>query len=747
MKKISHNILRQGWFAGHEFNFFRKYFKAKNFRNVFALIVFFLFATSGTQAQLTVNTSMSPQQLVQNVLLGVGVSINNVAYSGSSSSIGHFTGGGGTNLGLSSGVVMSTGVVDGSQGSPLLGSAVGNFASTDLHEPGDNDLLSLSGGDSCFDATILQFNFIPLSDTIKFRYVFASEEYPEYVCSKYNDVFGFFLSGPGIAGPYSNNSINIAKIPGTNLPVAINTVNNGNQGIYTENDCTTLSFSSDYVDNEAQGGTTVVFDGFTVVFTTWHVVQACKQYHIKLAIGDIGDGIFDSAVFLDAGSFSSTSVDVVSTTTNDVLATDTTAIKGCTDNILTFTRSGSSIANPLTVQINITGSAVNGVDYTLLPTSVTFGAGQSTTTLTVHPIWNGIPSGPKDVIVTIPGITPCVTFIPKVTIHLYDPNPIVVTLRSDTSIICPQPFIIPAIASGGNGTLNYSWNNGLGINPSITVTPFNTTTYAVTVGDACGLENAIDSVTISMPQYNPVRVIISPDTIICSGGTAVLSVSASGGIGDHYYLWSDSLGTNTTVSVSPLQATTYTVSVTDSCGLLTTVNVTVTVVGVVAQFTYNYASNDIINFVNQSVGGTNYVWDFGDNTTSNLENPTHTFADTGYFIVQLTATDAEGCVSVVQHGVLVYPPFHLYVPNAFTPDNDGLNDFFAPVAVGVIKSEMYIFNRWGNMFYHTTEDRPRWDGRDNKGEKAELGVYVYLLIFVTPEGKEHTSRGIVTLVR
>ena len=339
------------------------------------------------------------------------------------------------------------------------------------------------------------------------------------------------------------------------------------------------------------------------------------------------------------------------------------------------------------------------------------------------------------------------TLIPKVTIHLYDPNPIVVTLRNDTSIICPQSFQIPAQASGGNGALTYLWNNGLGTNPSITVTPYSTTTYAITVGDACGLENAVDSMTITMPQYNPVSVVISPDTTICSGGTAILSVSASGGIGNHYYSWSDSLGSNSTVSVSPLQATTYTVSVTDSCGLLTTASVTVTVVGVVAQFTYVYQSNDEISFINQSVGGTNYLWDFGDNTSSNLENPTHTFADTGYFIVQLTATDAEGCISIVQHGVQIYPPFHLYVPNAFTPDNDGLNDFFAPVAVGVIKSEMYIFNRWGNMLFHTTEDRPRWDGKDSKGEKVELGVYVYLLNFVTPEGHQHTSRGIVTLVR
>src|SRR5690606_1780277 len=74
---------------------------------------------------------------------------------------------------------------------------------------------------------ILEFDFVPNGDSLMFRYVFASKEYPGYTCSSFNDAFGFFISGPGINGPFSNNAINIALIPGTDVPVAINTLNSG----------------------------------------------------------------------------------------------------------------------------------------------------------------------------------------------------------------------------------------------------------------------------------------------------------------------------------------------------------------------------------------------------------------------------------------------------------------------------------------------------------------------------------------
>ena len=712
----------------------------------YLLIVLFVFwSHSPSFGQLNVSMGYSPQQLVQNVLLGSGVSVSNVFYSGNSNSIGYFTGGGSTNLGLGSGVVMSTGNVN---GNPSLGSGVSGFASDDIGASGDNDLEKLlTTTNSSYDASILQFDFVPLSDTIKFRYVFASEEYPEYVCSQYNDVFGFFLSGPGISGPYSNNSVNIAKIPGTTLPVAINSVNNGNAGgSYSTSDCTSLSYSGEYVDNEANGGTTIVFDGFTVVFYAWYLVQPCQQYHIKLAVGDVGDGIYDSAVFLEAGSFSTSSVSVAATTTNAALATDSTAIEGCTDNILTFTRSGS-LANPLTVQLNVSGNAINGVDYIQIPTSITFNAGQSTITQVIDPIYDGIVEGMENVVVSIPQTTACTSFEPKVTIHIFDPTPISLSVMDDTSTVCPATFTIIANASGGNGSLSYLWGNGLGTGNSIQVTPFSTSSYYITITDECGFQEVSDTVTISIPLYNPLQVFTSEGPTICAGDQANLSVSATGGIGNYMFSWSNGLGSNDSVNVNPMQTTTYIVTVTDSCGMYQTGNITVNVLPVQADFSYTYITNNQIDFTNLSLNGSHFQWDFGDGNSSNLENPTNFYADTGIYVVSLTIINDVGCVSTVQHPVEVYPPYHLYVPNAFTPDDDGLNDYFFPVAVGVLKSEIMIFDRWGCILFQSSERNASWNGRDSNGEKVQMGVYVYLLNYETPIGQKYKSYGTVTLLR
>ena len=129
---------------------------------------------------------------------------------------------------------------------------------------------------------ILEFDFVPQGPEIKFEYVFASEEYPEFVDSDFNDVFGFFLSGPGILGDYSNSAKNIAVIPNTTTPISINNVNSGLNSAY-------------YVSNT--GGSTIQYDGFTTVLTAKSEVQCGLTYHIKLAIADVQDNIFDSAVF------------------------------------------------------------------------------------------------------------------------------------------------------------------------------------------------------------------------------------------------------------------------------------------------------------------------------------------------------------------------------------------------------------------------------------------------------------------
>jgi hypothetical protein len=168
---------------------------------------------------------------------------------------------------------------------------------------GDPDL-ALLVNDIVQNAAVLEFDFVPTSSFVEFNYVFASEEYPEFTpCTTpnpINDVFGFFISGPGITGPFSNSAANIALIPGTTLPISINNIN----------ECS--PFNTFYVDNSTfidptsglVNPNTIQYDGMTTVLTARSNVQCGQTYHIKLAIANVFDNGFDSAVFLQANSFS-----------------------------------------------------------------------------------------------------------------------------------------------------------------------------------------------------------------------------------------------------------------------------------------------------------------------------------------------------------------------------------------------------------------------------------------------------------
>ena len=245
-------------------------------------------------AQLNVNNTLySPADLVLSKLIGAGVSVSNVRYNNSipnalinNNQVGFYsTGVTPTNLGLTSGMIMTNGSATGAIGPNNAG---GNTTPSNTPMNGDPDLSQIAAL-SINNICIIEFDFIPLGPEVKFEYVFGSEEYPEYVGSAFNDVFGFFLSGPGITGPFSNGAKNIALIPNSTTPISINNVNAGSNSAY-------------YVSNA--GGATIQYDGFTTVLTAKSEVQCGQTYHIKLALADVGDSAFDSGVFFKEGSFS-----------------------------------------------------------------------------------------------------------------------------------------------------------------------------------------------------------------------------------------------------------------------------------------------------------------------------------------------------------------------------------------------------------------------------------------------------------
>lgn len=249
-------------------------------------------------AQLKVDTFQTTDHLVRNVLLGKGVEVQNIKFDGGHGSMGLFVNDS-TRLPFRKGIVLTTGLVHDAPGpnrSPGTSGAYATFGSA---------LLSELAGGKTWDAARLDFDFRPTDNFLSFNFVFASEEYTEYVGSNFNDVFAFLISGPGIEGER-----NIAVIPGTTKPVTVNNINpNSYPELYIDNnlwedDNSPIAGRIEELKSKEQPYL-IGYDGFTTVLTAQTELQAGQLYHIRIEIADVGDFTFDSAVFLEANSFTS----------------------------------------------------------------------------------------------------------------------------------------------------------------------------------------------------------------------------------------------------------------------------------------------------------------------------------------------------------------------------------------------------------------------------------------------------------
>ncbi len=257
---------------------------------------------ANVSAQLSVDTTLTPEQIIEDAFLSNGVFTSNIVFSGGNYHIGLFEGSQ-SNVGLNSGIIMGSGYVTGAVGPNNSGSFTqGDYQ---IFNYDDSDLISILNSFSVNDPSVVDFDFIATGDSLDFQFVFGSEEYDEFVGSSFNDGFGFFISGPGISGPYSNGAVNIALIPGTDIPVAINNLNNGtgNQGPCSY--CEYFIHNGDGSSEPYVSDPTVIqSDGFTTLLhASIGDLVIGEVYHIKLAIADAGDAGFDSYVFLGGESF------------------------------------------------------------------------------------------------------------------------------------------------------------------------------------------------------------------------------------------------------------------------------------------------------------------------------------------------------------------------------------------------------------------------------------------------------------
>lgn len=536
---------------------------------IWALAVAALVMSIPLRAQLIVTSAQgqSPDALVKNVLIGQGVTVSNVKFNNSTGNIPHgaigtfTTGTNATNLGLASGLLLTSGSAAIAVGPNNSGSD-GATITPNISDP---QLQALIPGYTVNDVAKLEFDFIPESDSVEFRWVFGSEEYPEWVNSSFNDVFGFFISGgfnptdPNWA-PYNNK--NIALIPSppapANTPVTIDNVNAG-------------SYPQFYVNNS--GGTWVEYDGFTTVLTAKAYVVPCITYHIKIAVADAGDQAYDSGVFLEEGSFNSGGISVNTSyvSPNGTISIFPNAIEGCSDATITF-KFPSPLADSLVINIaSFGGTAINGLDYAWIPNTVVIPAGSDSGSIVIHPLADGITEGTETVMLVVPtGI--CSQFTNEydtLYVDILDYVPFVMNAIPDAIIECGDTVNLTATQTGGLGPYSWHWTNdtlSVSISQSTQVIPTISSTFTVALNDAC--DNTLyDSVEVSVI---PIIVEAGPDTAICIGQS--VDLTAQGG---STYIWSTG-ATTSNISVNPTITTEYKVTAYNYlCSAVDSVTVTV----------------------------------------------------------------------------------------------------------------------------------------------------------------------------
>ncbi|NCX95896.1 MAG: gliding motility-associated C-terminal domain-containing protein [Chitinophagia bacterium] len=798
------------------------------------LVITFLMATaSACLAQLTVYPS-STAALLTAKLTGPGITIIsdtlicNTAANGTFVSVS-------TPIALDSGILLSTGRAASASG-PESG-----VTSTSFSGAGDADFTSALLGTTSIsrDACALIINFVPKGDTVRFNYQFGSEEYINSTCGSYNDAFAFWISGPGVSS--SLPGVNMALVPGTSIPITVNSVNSGTPcGSCSISTCNAMGsgspFTAYYINNT--GGTSISYRGYTRVLTAKHWVIPCDTYRIKMAIVDALNYTYDSGVFIEAGSLKSNVYQFNHTFGSTVLSVPNTLVKGCSPDSLKVT-SEFAVSYPVTLRLSYGGTAFPGIDYATLPDSIVIPAGATRAALEVMPLRTST-TGTKTLIAYLTSAASC-GVIDSILITILD-EPSVNMITRDTTICTGRPLRIAATSSAG---LSYSWSPATYLdNPAIlnpTSTPGATTTYTLTAvlpGAPCPSISKV----LTINAVNPIFNILTPDTTICQGSSFTIRVNGEDSIA---YNWLPATGLNSGAYkqpvASPTSTTIYTLTGTFprlGCTATAPLNVTVIPTDFVisTRDTAVCSGNNLTLYatINPSSGLYTYLWSGPGGYSSILLNPVITTvseAFTGTYTIKVTlnglcskdttlrvtvnpspnapilARPIEVCYlapamplhvegysnllwysSETDSVPSVVPPYPrmdtlgkqrffasqisfdnncigfkvpidievvsccngaVYIPNAFSPNNDGLNDYFRVDKTADYALHLFeVYDRWGNLIFHATNDKPYWDGT-YKGEPADVNTYHYVarLNCITGKEKEILLKGTVNLVR
>ncbi|WP_143961182.1 PKD domain-containing protein [Litoribacter populi] len=346
--------------------------------------------------------------------------------------------------------------------------------------------------------------------------------------------------------------------------------------------------------------------------------------------------------------------------------------------------------------------------------------------------------------------------------ELKAPEALQLHLIDYTELICYERGTgsIEVEASGGAGGYEYVWTKNGNVLPDTgrLLVGQGRGDYNVEVYDANGCFGVLD-VDLKINETPSLEVSWERSTqISCEPRliNEIIELKIDGGVPPYSIEWSGGIISNNGYSFSSSLSGEYTFQVSDAKGCMVsqifsveefTVTMDIGIESAEFDLYQSFLINKQINFVNQSNGPiVEFYWDFGDGSVSFEENPTHTYTAEGQYTITLIVTDKYGCQTVQKQVIEVWD-YYLVIPEAFTPNGDGLNDYFFPKFLYFKTIEFWVQNKWGELVFHTTKlDSPGWDGF-TKGQLAIPGNYVYKLRFTTLDDREVTKTGVFLLLK
>jgi len=728
----------------------------KNFTLLFllALCTNLLGQEDGIQ---TVN-NFGVEDLIKEVFIkGNCRNVSNINAIGSEElSIGQFTNGSNI-LSLSDGIILSTGTIDLAQGPNEDNGTSFSFGA--ISE--DLDLNELAT-DELFDVTGIEFDFVPIGNRVSFRYVFASEEYCEFVGTDFNDVFGFFVSGPGINGIFDNNAINVATLIGTDEDVSINTVNHlENTDLYVSN-VTTIDAENCDVAYSPIYQDLIEYDGFTIPLTASFAVVPCETYHIRLVIGDVGDANLDSAVFLQSNSFDlGADVNIrVEIPGND----EPIAYESCVDGQFIFTRSDLNNTNgDLTVDYTISSDseATNGVDFLEIPLSVTIPDGDTSVVLPITIIEDNIIEGPEKLKLKLTYECDCID--PVLSEMIIDEADDFSVNFAELKVCANQSFSISPEIIGGVPPYDFLWETG-SISDTLESSITESTQYAVTVSDFCGKSIVgIADIELQNTPTASLTGIYDFCEITTTGIPIILEGNPPWTIGYN-------IDNIEQIPIENIQTSPFFLNIqTDGTYQFSTFNdancegniIGTAVVESSFDIRVDLVSPSCLNSYDGSIEITQLDAIPPFSIEWNIETENDYFIDKlneGTYILNIIDGDScqyEKVIDLNASSFDINECAPIYIPNSFSPNSDGFNDIFSVYfdAAGEIERvvSFQIYNRWGALIYEQNNFIPDnenfgWNG-EYKEKPLDPGVYIYKVVLAFTDGRTILKSGDVTLLR